>query len=269
MAIITKITVQKLKKDRYNIFLDYGKGEEYAFSVDEDVLIKNNLKKGLELDELFLSEITYQDDIRKAYNQSIQYLSRMMRTEKEIRTFLRGKELPEPVIQEVIHKLYEYKFLNDEDYAYSYVRTQMNTSDKGIDLIKRELREKGVQDQLIEKAIGEYPVEAQIETAKKLCEKYVQKYNRDSDRVIKQKLEQMLLRKGYHSHIINIAMEEVEIEKEQDEEMAALIYQGEKLQRKYSKFTGYEYEQKMKQALYRKGFSIDLIERFLRDQEDI
>lgn len=49
MPVITKITAQKKLKDRYNIFTDAGDGEKYAFSVDEDVLIKHQLKKGWNL----------------------------------------------------------------------------------------------------------------------------------------------------------------------------------------------------------------------------
>lgn len=51
MAIITKITTQQKNQDRFNIFMDYGKGkgEEFAFSVDSDVLIKFQLKKGWNL----------------------------------------------------------------------------------------------------------------------------------------------------------------------------------------------------------------------------
>ena len=51
MAVITKITTQQKNQDRFNIFMDYGKGEEYAFSVDSDVLIHFQLKKGMELDD--------------------------------------------------------------------------------------------------------------------------------------------------------------------------------------------------------------------------
>ena len=140
MSIITKITTQKKSKDRYNVFTsEDGKDEKYAFSVDEGVLIKFQLRKGMELDEFFLSEVQYEDGIRKAYNSAVKYLSRMMRTEHEIRTHLKEKEFESPVIQEAVIKLYEYKFLNDEQYAVSYVRTQKNTNDKGPVVIKREL----------------------------------------------------------------------------------------------------------------------------------
>jgi regulatory protein len=264
MAIITKITVQKKNKDRYNIFLD----EQYAFSVDEDVLIKFNLKKGLELDDFALMEIHYQDDIRKAYNRAIQYLGRKMRSEHEVRSHLHEKEVEDPVIQEVIHKLNEYKFLNDEEYAHAFVRTQMNASDKGIEVIKRELQGKGIQPSILEKALKEYPLEIQVEKAKELWEKAVKKGSRDSERILRQKAEQHLLRKGFPFEVISLAIEEADSGKDEDEEWNALRYQGEKAHRKYSKYEGFEYEQKMKQALYRKGFSLEMIEQYLNEQKD-
>lgn len=267
MPIITKITVQKKNKDRYNIYMDFGKGEEYAFSVDEDVLIKHQLKKGLVLDDFALSEIGYQDDIRKAYNTAIQYLSRRMRSETEVRKHLAEKEIEEPVILEVIHKLYDYQFLNDEEYAKAFVRTQMNTSDKGSGLIRRELREKGISQNIIDEALKEYPWEEELNTAIKLCEKQVQKLSRNSTKIIKQKLEHLLLRKGFNLETIQTAISETELEKEEDDEMAALKFQAEKAKRKYAKLPEFEYKQKMKQTLFRKGFSFDLIEQYLNEEE--
>ena len=57
MPTITKITTQKKRTDRYNIFLD----EKYAFSVDEAVLLKFQLQKGKEIDSFVLSQIQFQD----------------------------------------------------------------------------------------------------------------------------------------------------------------------------------------------------------------
>ncbi|GLB59865.1 recombination regulator RecX [Cytobacillus sp. NCCP-133] len=269
MPIVTKITVQKKNKDRYSIYMDFGKGEEYAFSVDEDVLIKHQLKKGLELDKFALSQIGYQDDIRKAYNTAIQYLSRRMRSETEVRKHLAEKEVDEPVIQEVVHKLYTYQFLNDEEYAKAFVRTQMNTSDKGKGLIRTELKQKGISPKSIEEALEEYSWEAELETAKRLCEKQAQKLSRDSSKILKQKLEQMLMRKGFKFEIIQEAISKTEVEKEEDEELAALKFQAEKAKKKYARLPEFEYKQKMKQTLFRKGFSFDLIEQYLNEEGNL
>jgi regulatory protein len=265
MAIITKITTQQKNQDRFNIFMDYGKGEEFAFSVDSDVLIKFQLKKGMELDEFSLMEIHFHDDIRKAYNLAVNYLAKRMRSEKEIKEYLTKKEVEEPAIQEVIHKLVTQKYINDLEYALAYVRTQANTTDKGLDLVRIELKEKGISEDELNTALKEYPMEQQIEKAIKLAEKFYEKNSRDSKRILKQKLENMLLRKGYSYEVINIAENEAELSKDTDEEMDAIRYQGEKLQRKYSKFEGFEYKQKIKQALYQKGFPFELIERYLAE----
>jgi regulatory protein len=267
VAIITKITTQQKNTDRFNIFMDYGKGEEYAFSVDSDVLIKFQLKKGMEIDDFSFLEIQHQDSIRKAYNMAINYLARRMRSEKEIKDYLTQKDIEEPIINEVLHKLFAFKFINDEEFALSYVRTQMNTTDKGPDLVRTELKEKGIKEEYISLALAEYPLEIQIEKATKITVKLYKKYAKDSQRIIKQKIEQLLLRKGYSFDIIQIAISEALPDKEPDEEMEAIKFQGEKAHRKYYKFDGFEYEQKMKQALYRKGFSMDIIEKYIAEIE--
>lgn len=268
MPIISKISIQKHNKDRYSIFTDSGRGEEYAFSVDEDVLIKYQLKKGMELDDLAVMEMLFQDDIRKAFNTAINYLAHRMRSEAEVRDYLKKKEVAEPVIKEAIHKLYDLKFLNDEEFALAYVRTQINTTDKGAGVIKLELKEKGIAPAIITNVVDEVSFDDQLEKAIKLSEKYAQKNKKDSSRILKQKIEQMLQRKGYAFPIIRAALEQTEVEKEDDGEMDALRYQGEKLHNKYVKLPLREYRQKMKMALYRKGFPMELIDEFIAEKEN-
>jgi regulatory protein len=263
MPVITKISVQKNNKNRYSIFTNSGKGEEYAFSVDEDVLIKYQLKKGMELDDLSVTDILYQDDIRKAYNTALHYLSHRMRSEGEVKEHLTKKEIPEPVIKEVVNRLYKYKFLDDVEFAKAFVRTQMNTTDKGPEVVKIGLKEKGITIKIMEEAMLEYPFELQVEKAELLASKFVKKNQKDSSRILKQKLEQFLIRKGYPFSVIQQVMEESVTEKVVEEELDALRYQGEKLQRKHAKLTGFEFKQKIKQGLYNKGFSINLIDRYL------
>lgn len=269
MAIITKITTQQKNQDRFNVFIDYGKGEEFAFSVDSDVLIKFQLKKGMELDDFSFLEIQYQDDIRKAYNLAVNYLAIRMRAKKEIRDFLLKKEMDETLIDEVMNKLAAQKYIDDQEFALAYARTQVNTTDKGPGVIKRELKEKGIPEQLLHLALDEFTMEKQIERAIEISGKFLRKNTRDSGKIQKQKLENQLLRKGYSFDVISMAVNETGKPDQMVEEMEAIRYQGEKAHRKFSQFSGYEYRQKMKQALYRKGFSMDIIEQFLTEKENM
>lgn len=86
---LQKIEVQKRSKERFNIYIDKGQGEEYGFSVNEVILIKHGLQKGLEIDEIALGNILYNEEVQKAYLQAISYLSYQMRTKLEIEDFLR------------------------------------------------------------------------------------------------------------------------------------------------------------------------------------
>ncbi|MFP9129894.1 recombination regulator RecX [Niallia sp. BSM11] len=263
---ISKITRQKNLSDRYNLFTEKAGKEEYAFSVDESILVKYQLRKGMELDPLLLNQIQYSDEIRKGYHTAVRYLTRMKRTEAEVRTHLRMKIEEDTVIAEVIRKLYEMKFLDDEDYAYSYVRTQKNTSDKGPELIRRELREKGLGDELISKALVELPFDVMLANAEKIAAKALSSNKKNSFKMAKQKVEQTLTRKGYPGSVIKEVKLSLDETGEEDE-LAALRVHGEKAQRKFSAYTGYEFKQKMKQFLYRKGFSIELIQKYLDELE--
>lgn len=118
---------------------------------------------------------------------------------------------------------------------------------------------------LISEALIEFPDEVQLEKAIQLADKFLQKNKKDSAKVVKQKLEQMLIRKGHPYKIIQETFDSLDLSQDQEDELEILRKQGNKLVNKYRNETGYEFTQKMKQALYRKGFSIELIDRFLAE----
>lgn len=265
MSIITKITTQKKRTDRYNIYID----EQYAFSVDEDVLLKFELRKGKEVDSFLISQIQYQDEIQKAYSLALGYLAYRMRSEAEVRLFLKKKDIEDALINEAVHKLYRFHFLNDVDFAKAYVRTHVSGGNKGPITLHLELKEKGIRENEIQEALLEYPLKVQVENAKHLAEKSIKKEKNMSERALKQKLEQMLSRKGFSRESIVIALEDVRIEKNHEEEWDSLCFQAEKIVRRYRGYEGFTFQQKVKQALYRKGFPLELIDRYLDEMTQI
>ncbi|WP_456272054.1 recombination regulator RecX [Bacillus sp. AK031] len=257
MGVITKITKQVKNDERYNIFID----GDYSFSVDEEILARFQLGKGKEIDEIAIAEIGYEDDVRKAFNLAIHYLSFRMRTEKEVTDYLKKKELGDAVAGEAIHKLKKYKYLNDKEFAEAYVNTQINTSDKGPAAVERELVAKGVDRNFIEEALASFHKDIQLEKAIVLTNKLFKKYKKDSLTTAKQKIEQNLVRKGYYFSIINLAWEETDNHKSEDEKLEAVMVHAKKAHNRLkSKFTGYDYVMKMKQNLYRKGFAMEEID---------
>ena len=185
-----------------------------------------------------------------------------MRTKQEIEDFYE-KEVGQAIISEVVSKLLHDRYINDKEYAVLYTRTQSNVNRKGPTVIKRELLNKGVQDLIIMHSLQEYPKEKQIENALFLIEKK-KILSKAFFLQMKLKLDEMLVRKGYSREVIQICLEELKDERDDEKQQEALHYHGNKYYEKYKKYDGWTFENKMKQALYRKGFSIDEIEIFLQ-----
>lgn len=267
--IISKISKQKKNQHRYNIFTKKNGEDVYLFSVHEDLLIRFNLRKGLELTEEEIKNIQEQEAIYKYYTQAINYLSYRMRSIEEVKRYLKEKEATEEEITYIIEKLLNEKLLDDLEFSLAYVRTKINTSINGPAKIRNELIQKGVAESIIEEALHIFTDELQIEKLVKFIEKKSGQSRRKSYKEETMLLKRSLLQKGYSQEIIETAFQQAHFEKEEDQELEALRYQGEKIWTKYSrKYEGFTLIQKTKGALYQKGFSMELINTFIDEKRE-
>ncbi|GGK03579.1 regulatory protein RecX [Lentibacillus kapialis] len=269
MAKITRITTQKKHKNRFNIFLDDGNGEKYGFSVDEAVLVEYRLRKYLDLDQATITSLIQKDTLHKSYTLAINFLSYRMRTKKEIRDYLIQKEVDEEHIAQILDKLSAEHLIDDRQFADAFVRTRMQTTSKGPMLVRQELIQKGVDEVFAHEAIEMYTFEIQLEKALKLAKKKLGSSSKKSFRQQIQQLQGSLMQKGFSADVVNEVTANLQNEKKDDAEWEALVKQGEKVLRKQrQKYSGFELEQKVKEALYRKGFTIDLINTFLHGEHE-
>lgn len=266
MAIITKIQIQQKNKSRFNIYLDKGHGEEYGFSVHENVLIHRRLQKGMEIDEAVLTQILQEEEVNKAYLHGIHYLSYGMRSQKEMVEYLQKKEYSGSAIGEAIQKLKQERYLDDGAFAKAYVLTKRNTTSKGPLIIKQELIQKGIKGKELEMGMHEFSFEQQMDKATEWVKKKAKQSLRHSKREQELRLKNQLRTKGFGQDIIEKVFRDEIIETDESEELVALQYHGEKALRKYRNCTGFELNMKVKQYLYRRGFQLDDIERFLQNE---
>jgi regulatory protein len=146
------------------------------------------------------------------------------------------------------------------------VKTQINTTDKGPKLIEIALKEKGINDSMIEEVLTLYSNDEQLQKALKLCEKLAGKKKKVSISNLKNDMQAMLVRKGFNFDIINSATASSikMVDVNQDEH--AVTIQGEKAWKKYRSEPLDVRKLKVKQFLYRKGFSLDRIDLFLEEK---
>ncbi|PWU66847.1 MULTISPECIES: recombination regulator RecX [Gracilibacillus] len=272
MPTISKITVQKKQKYRYNIFLKENDKEYYAFSVDEDLLISYHLRKGMELTKGLIDQIQEKDASYKVYTLSIRFLSYRMRSEQELIEYLQKKDIEITYIKEVVQRLKRESLLDDLAFSEAFVRTRIQTTSKGPILVRKELKDKGVEAAIIDRALELYTYDKQFEKTKRLIEK---KMTNSSKKSFKQQLnavKQNILQKGFTLELIHDVLQEIDLGEDAEAEYQAVVYQGQKIQTKYQKKdTGYKLKQKVKAALYRKGFDGESIQRFIDEymEEDL
>ncbi|QMU09200.1 recombination regulator RecX [Levilactobacillus suantsaii] len=244
---------------RYNIYVD----GHYAFPVSESVLVEFRLFKGMEIDQQLEAQLSAADDVAKAYNRALDYLSHQLRTEKEVRTKLADLDIEPTVIDATLARLEDLKLVDDAHYAASYVRTMIRTSDKGPRVIRQHLRQKGVLERPIDDALQLYSADQRLAVGTAVAQKLAKRYQRQAFHTQEQKIRQGLITRGFASDEAQAMVTALALKPDADQQAALLAKQGEKLWRKYRTLAASERRYKTKQALYRKGFGLDEIDHWL------
>ncbi|MGM0215651.1 recombination regulator RecX [Enterococcus sp. AZ109] len=261
------ITISKVNKGRnafYNVELSNGE----VLRVSEDTLISYRLLKDREITEKEIDEIKNASNEDMGFQLALNYLNYQLRTEKEIHSYLKEKEIGSKDRYKIIERLKELDLLDDVAYGESFVRTQMRLSDKGPRVIKQKLKEKGLSDQDIEASLALYEEDDQYNVALQTAEKAMRKYHDKSVREIQQKLNQTMMSKGFSTDIIKRVIAEIDFDEIQEQEDDALEIQGDRLWRSNQRFAKAKRKQKVKQSLYQKGFSLDAIDAFIAKKEE-
>lgn len=187
MAEITGITPQVKDKMRCNIEVD---GRFYC-GMKLETVMQNRLKVGMNVSPDELSRLQLESEKTASLDKALSHISATMKTEREIRDFLKRKGYLADVCDYVVEKMKGYGFLDDGQYAKSYAESAGKR--KGRRLIAAELKRKGVDDGAIEEALGELTGEK--ESAVRVLEKYMR--GKEADRKNLSKGYAYLIGKGY------------------------------------------------------------------------
>lgn len=196
---ITGIEFQKKHDDRVNLYVD----NEFYAGISVELVLKEQLKKGMEIAKEALDNLIMEDEKGSAFSKAVKYLSSALKTEKQIKDYLRKKEYNPGTIEYVIDKLNEYKYLDDENYAKSFVLTYSSKYGK-LKLISA-LRSKGVSDRIIDNVFSdELEIKSNI---KNVAEKYLKNKEINSQTYLK--LSRFLYSRGYEFDEINRVINEL------------------------------------------------------------
>jgi regulatory protein len=146
----------------------------------------------------------------KYLNLAYRFLSIRNRSEKEMRDYLVKRKAADEVIEKIITSLKEHKFLNDEVFARSWVLSRARLKPKGKVLLKIELRQKGITDDVIQKVLSEVQDEIpdELSQAKNLIVRRMERMHEAPREEIYSKVGGFLARRGFSWDIVKKAIDD-------------------------------------------------------------
>ena len=147
MPQITDIRPQKKRQDRVNIFIDGA----YALALDRLSAHDARLEIGQEVSEAQLSELLDRAGLDSALSVALRYLTARPRSERELRTRLRQRNIGEAVIDRTVEQSEGTRgLLDDFTFAQYWVDQRVTFRPRSRRMLEMELRQKGVNGSAIE-----------------------------------------------------------------------------------------------------------------------
>lgn len=188
---ITGLRFQQRTADRVNVYLD----ERYAFALP--ALEAAHLRVGQFLDDAAIARLQATDQLQKAYDRAIRYLSFRPRSTAEVRRYLADKQYEAEIVEAVVARLTEAGYLNDSDFAHFWVENRQQFRPKGTPALRQELRQRGLDNETIDLALGDLDsTEAAYRAAQPRAQRLLPQVGSDPA-LLRRKLGEFLLRRGF------------------------------------------------------------------------
>ena len=151
MKRVTAIGEGKRRKRRVNIFLD----DKFAFSLEAGVAVKEGIKVGQQLSEGDIEALTAAEQTQRCLNAALRYLTYRPRSEAELRERLQRRGFDIDPIEATLANLKEQKLVNDLAFAQFWKENRQSFSPRSRWLVRHELKQKGVADEVIERVVAD------------------------------------------------------------------------------------------------------------------
>ncbi len=138
------------------------------------------------------------DPVEFAREIALRQLTARARSRAELESALRKRRVPDDVATQVLDRLGEVGLIDDAEFARLWVEGQQRRL-RSTSALRRELREKGVDDEVIAEAVADAPDDADAEVALELARRKL-RAGRNLDReVARRRALGALARRGFSS----------------------------------------------------------------------
>lgn len=149
---VRRITALKeTRRGRMAVFFD----GEFDFSVDDETLLRHDLKVGKQLDEREYERLREQTQYQKAKEKAFSLLSRRSYPGAQLRQKLEGDFSPD-CIDRVMERCAELGLIDDLDYAQRTARDLVHLKHYSLGRVRQELARRGIGPNEIEDALEQF-----------------------------------------------------------------------------------------------------------------
>lgn len=208
---VRRITALKeTKRGRMAVFFD----GEFDFSVDDETLLRHDLKVGKRLDERAYEQLREQTQYQKAKEKAFSLLCRRSYASAQLRQKLEG-DFPPDCIDRVMERCADLGLIDDLDYAQRAARDLVHLKHYSLSRVRQELAHRGIGQNEIEDALELFADYDERQALRQLLEKkYAASLREEKDR---RRAFSALVRLGYDSGEIRGEMEKLRAESSDEE----------------------------------------------------
>ena len=197
---ITALRYQKRNKNRVNVYLD----DRFAFGLA--AIEAARLRVGQALSDDDIARLRRQDDVERAHERALNFLSYRPRSEAEVRRNLRKKDVTDEAIEAEVERLTRAGMLDDREFARYWVENRLQFNPRGARALGHELREKGVPVSIIDDTLAGFDEEP---AARKAVEAGARRLAHLEPTAFRRRLGAYLARRGFSYAVISPLVEEM------------------------------------------------------------
>jgi regulatory protein len=198
---VTALKAQKRNPNRINVYLD----GEFAFGLAR--IVAAWLSIGQHLSEEEIDRLKQQDTTEVAFQKALHFLSYRARSETEVQRKLSDQGFEAHVTAEVLERLKRDNLLGDERFARDWVENRSTFRPRSKRLLSMELRQKGVAEEEIEKALAETEDDSSL--AYQSAIKYAGRLASADWETFRKRLGSYLMRRGFSYGTIAPVLQQV------------------------------------------------------------
>ncbi|WP_127583860.1 regulatory protein RecX [Paenibacillus koleovorans] len=195
---VTSVERHPRRAGRYKLHVN----DKWAIDVQEDVLLKHGLWKGLEIDATTAAVVVEDVGRHAAWSDAVIYIGRKPCAIREVKLYLKRKGYEQPLIQYAVDRLIESGYADDAAFASQFAEHRIRSDRKGRRWVQQELQQKGVKRETVQEALAGIDPEEELNAARELAAKrWVLMKGATLDK--RRKLMAFLLRRGYPGGMVN------------------------------------------------------------------